>query len=65
DYSIKKYKRNLQHKHRLMNYLFDEFGKDPKELAKSLTEYVDHIPELLCSKFEQPTRDNIKRLTRF
>ncbi|KAI8770990.1 hypothetical protein BgiBS90_027709 [Biomphalaria glabrata] len=50
--------------HKRMNYLFDEFRKDPKEMTKSLTEYVDHIPEPLCSKFERPSWDNIKRLTR-
>ncbi|KAK6979933.1 hypothetical protein BgiMline_020930 [Biomphalaria glabrata] len=50
--------------HKRMNYLFDEFRKDPKEMTKSLTEYVDHIPEPLCSKFEWPSWDNIKRLTR-
>nr|KAI8748670.1 hypothetical protein BgiMline_018102 [Biomphalaria glabrata] len=50
-----------------IRHLFMTFGmllKDPKEMTKSLTEYVDHIPEPLCSKFEWPSWDNIKRLTR-
>uniref|UniRef100_A0A2C9KVS4 Uncharacterized protein n=1 Tax=Biomphalaria glabrata TaxID=6526 RepID=A0A2C9KVS4_BIOGL len=47
DYNIKKQKKTSTqvYVHRLMNYLFDEFRnefrKDPKELTKSLTEYVD------------------------